>query len=118
MILKIGDVGSSVIKPSDDLIIIIDLNSQASIQKSIYLERIPSYIEFISDLYTRLPRIIANKTIISSILASKEFEMCTPQSGVDLDGPRTPDIINKYFDRFLFDGSAVDSDTMIVVNMP
>lgn len=118
IILKIGDVGSSVIKPKEDLMIIIDLNDKSSVQKAMYLERIPTYIEFIGDVYYHLPKVIAEKTIVNQILTSKEFETySTVAGGVNLDDPHPIDLIEKYFKKFSFDDydSNIDPETIVTI---
>jgi hypothetical protein len=115
VVLKIGDIGSSIIKPRDDLTIVIDLAGDHAVQKSMYIEQIPCYMAFIKDLYDKLPPIIAKRTILHQIINSKDFENYSLDTGVVMDSPTAGEIIHEYFSKYLSDQTIkVDEKTIIV----
>lgn len=101
IILKIGDVGISVMKLRKDLIIVPDIVNDRMLYKSLYIERLPCYITLIIDIYSFLPPIILNETIISKIMNSEYFNNVNNVTGNDMDCPSASQIIEEYFSVYL-----------------
>lgn len=118
IILKIGDVGVSVMKLRKDLIIIPDVFDDRILYKSLYIETLPCYIILINDLYSFLPPILLNNTIVNKIMNSKYFNSVNSVTGTELDCPTASQIIEEYFsDYILKENTKENIDSTLFLNI-
>jgi len=121
IILKIGDVGSGVMKIRDDLILAGDICVQDcagnDVHKIFFIDRLPTYLTFMIMMNNGLSIDIGSRLINYRILNSDKFKRVTLYEGVDLTFPTAIQLIEEYFKDYLTDDKSGDSDELFVVKI-
>lgn len=124
MILKIGDLGSSVMHPCDNVYIISDMMHDSDINyiSDELLEKYKnpnrSYIDFIYNYHTALSQKIIDKTIVGQILKTKPFNslnMIIPTFETN-SFPTAYDLLTKsiYFDSYKVNSVDTSKSNLII----
>lgn len=118
-IIKLGDVGSSVLKVRDNLFF-VGVANQNMVEKCFFINFIPCYLDFIHDVYNSLPLGIAKYTILDKILSSDEFSQHVGSTGSGLTTTTTIDFIVNYFDDFLYnpENETLDNEEIFKISLP
>lgn len=118
ILLKIGDLGLSVICPKSDLYIISDTIAKDPItwNRAIFAHKLPYYERLLSDLCIVLPICILNKTIIKKIY-DDVLSNYSSLEGYDFSYPTEAEIIDMFFSKFETKKNYKDSDDVFVVDV-
>lgn len=119
-ILKIGDVGSGVMKIRDDLILASDLiidKDNYYLHKIFIIDKLPTYLTFLTQLNDNLPMDMRIRLINNRILNSEKFRNFSIREGVDFSYPSELELVEEYYQDYLTSNNSPDSEKLFIVKI-
>lgn len=102
VLLKIGDIGASILKPRDDVIVVGELfGSNDAILKALYADKMPYYMQFIDNMLHTVPFCILMQTCLFALYQDHPFNTLSGSSGITHEYPTCSDILKKYFKKYI-----------------
>jgi len=120
ILIKLGDIGSSVLKLKKDLWILGDVISEDDIASHVekYFEQyVPSYMTALSGLRDILPHKVFNDSILNDIYTDKHISKYTHSTGYvePHKFPTANDILRKYFTQYIVKNYPTDSNSVFLI---
>lgn len=102
VLLKIGDIGASILKPRKDVVVIGEtFGSPDALLKALYADKMPYYMQFLDNLMHTIPFNILMQTCLFALYQAAPFNTLAGSSGITNDYPSCSDILKKYFKKYI-----------------
>jgi len=120
ILIKLGDIGSSVLKLRNDLWIIGDVIKEQDVISHVekYFDKyIPSYMTLFNGLHDILPHDMFSKSVLHDIYTDKHISKYTHLTGyVDPDKyPTASDLLYRYFTEYIVEKLPTDSKSVFLI---
>jgi hypothetical protein len=119
ILIKLGDIGSSVLKLKKDLWIMGDVINEKDVGhiEKYFSKYVPSYMTFLSGLHDILPHKVFFQSSLHNIYDDKHIGKYTPLTGyVDPHNfPSPRDLLQKYFTKYIVKKLPTDSESVFLI---
>lgn len=101
VLLKIGDIGASILKPREDVVVVGELfGSTDAVIKALYADKMPYYMQFIFNISACVPFNILMQTCLFPIYKDPPFNTLAVTSGITCEYPSCSEVLKKYFKKY------------------